>query len=490
MITGAVKLIHSSAMHRRTVVQGIAAGLGLSLLRTRSSVADILPKSAIPEMAKFGFADDQVGFVVLDPSTGEALDAHNPNALFIPASVAKLATVYPAWRVLGADFHFHTRLYHTDGTLYLQGGGDPVLTAVDMRRALSAIPIKSLPKWQAFVYDAGLIAHRSEVNPTQPVAAVYNAGFGALNVDFNRIQVSWSRKAGGIVVFRARAVADGLNVPADWITFSPATDDLPPGANFVYAGDETGQRWVYPRGLPASLEDDGALFLPVKDAAGNTIQVFRRIAQIMGFALPPAVPGIVPAGAALVGEIPSKTFPEIVTGLLKFSNNMTAELIGLNLSRQLTGQTVETAQSAGLTMDWLRKNLPQADWQGFNLVNHSGLSTENRASPLQIASILAAMAQDPALVATLAKDGKGGAKAATAAKSGTMDFAGGLAGFFTASSGRRLAFAIFGIDAARRTKLDQTADARVLAPTPGSRTWTGRLHALEDAMISRWHHTL
>jgi D-alanyl-D-alanine carboxypeptidase/D-alanyl-D-alanine-endopeptidase (penicillin-binding protein 4) len=477
-------------MHRRTVVTGIVAGLGLSLLRARHSAADIAPRSAIPELDKFGFSDDQVGFVVIDPATGEALDAHNPNALFIPASVAKLATVYPAWQVLGAGFLFRTRLYRTGATLYLQGGGDPVLTALDMRRAMPALQAKGLPKWQNFVYDAGLIAHRSEVNATQPIAAVYNAGFGALNVDFNRIQVSWSREAGDVVVFRARAVADGLNVPADWVTFSPSTDDLPPGANFVYAGDETGQRWVYPRDLPASLNDDGALYLPVKDAARNTVAVFCRIAQIMGIPLPPAIPGQVPADATPIGDIPSKSFPEIVTGLLKFSNNMTAELIGLNLSRQLSGQALETGQSVGLTMDWLKKNLPATDWQGFNLVNHSGLSTENRASPLQIASILAAMARDQVLVATLAKDGKGGPRAATAAKSGTMDFAGGLAGFFTGSSGRRLAFAVFGIDAAKRANLDQTADTRVLAPTPGSKTWTGRLHAVEDALISRWHQSL
>jgi D-alanyl-D-alanine carboxypeptidase/D-alanyl-D-alanine-endopeptidase (penicillin-binding protein 4) len=476
-------------MHRRTVVTGLAAGLGLSVLRAHSAIADLAMRSTRPEIARFGFSDDQVGFVVIDPATGRMLDAHNPDALFIPASVAKLATVYPAWQVLGAGFQFRTRLYRTGGTLYLQGGGDPVLTALDMRRALPALQATGLPKWQAFVYDAGLIGHRSEVNAAQPVAAVYNAGFGALNVDFNRIQLSWSRKS-GIVVFRARAVADGLNVPVDWVTFGPATGDLPPGANFVYAGDETGQRWIYPRDLPASLSDEGALFLPVKDAAGNTVAVFRRIAEIMGISLPPAIPGTVPADATPIGEIAGKPFPQVVTGLLKFSNNMTAELIGLNLSRRLTGRAVETGQSVGLTMDWLKRNLPDTDWQGFTLVNHSGLSTENRASPRQIAAILAAMAKDPVLVGTLAKDGKGGAHAATAAKSGTMDFAGGLAGFFNGSGGRRLAFAIFGIDAARRAKLDQTADVRILAPTPGSRAWTGRLHALEDAMISRWNRSL
>lgn len=476
-------------MHRRTLVTGLAAGFGLSLLRAHSAVADLVSKPVKPEIAKFGFADDQIGFVVLDPATGEVLDAHNPDALFIPASVAKLATVYPAWQVLGAGFQFHTALYRTGATLYLQGGGDPVLTALDMRRALPALQAAGLPKWQDFVYDAGLIGHRAEVNATQPIAAVYNAGFGALNVDFNRIQVTWNRKA-GIVVFRARAVADGVNVPADWITFSPATDDLPPGANFVYAGDETGQRWVYPRDLPESLSDEGAIFLPVKDAARNTVAVFRQVAAVSGLSLPSAVPGAVPAGAELVGEIATKSFPEIVTGLLKFSNNMTAELIGLNLSRQLSGRAMETAQSVGLTMDWLKKNLPGTDWRGFNLVNHSGLSTENRASPLQIAAILRAMAQDPILAATLAKDGKGGPHAQTAAKSGTMDFAGGLAGLFTARGGRRLVFAVFGLDASRRSELDQTADVRILARTPGSSGWTGRLHALEGALISRWHESL
>jgi D-alanyl-D-alanine carboxypeptidase/D-alanyl-D-alanine-endopeptidase (penicillin-binding protein 4) len=91
---------------------------------------------ATPEtkaIAKAGFAPEDIGFVLIDLDDGRALSEQTADALFIPASVAKLATVYPAQRILGADYKFQTRLYRVGNALYLKGGGDPVLTNIELR---------------------------------------------------------------------------------------------------------------------------------------------------------------------------------------------------------------------------------------------------------------------------------------------------------------------------------------------------------------------
>jgi D-alanyl-D-alanine carboxypeptidase/D-alanyl-D-alanine-endopeptidase (penicillin-binding protein 4) len=437
-------------------------------------------------IAKAGFAPEDIGFVLIDLDDGRALSEQTADALFIPASVAKLATVYPAQQILGADFKFQTRLYRAGNALYLKGGGDPVLTNIELRDLAKQIQaLKPDGGWKAFFYDVRATGSVPEVSDGQPIQATYNAGVDALSVDFNRVQVSWSREEGKLV-FHARAVADGLNVPADWVKFLPAESAPPPGANFLYAGDASGERWLYAPDLPETLPEEGAIFLPVKQPARNTALVFREIAKRNGVPMPEPQAGAVPADATLVATVESPPLSDVMTGLLKFSNNMTAELIGLATSAKLTGKVLDPRASSAALGDWLRQHLSYVDWTGFKLVNHSGLSSESRASPRQIAAVLIAMAREPVLAGMPNRIMGDDPKAAAAAKSGTMDFACGLAGFLTGKSGKRLAFAVFVLDRDKRTALDASFDRRILQPTPGARNWLGRAHALENTLLKSW----
>jgi D-alanyl-D-alanine carboxypeptidase/D-alanyl-D-alanine-endopeptidase (penicillin-binding protein 4) len=434
-----------------------------------------------------GFAPADIGFVLIDLDDGRALAEQTADALFIPASVAKLATVYPAQQVLGADYRFQTRLYRSGDSLYLKGGGDPVLTNIELRDLALQIQAQA-PQggWKNFFYDASGVGSAPEVSGDQPIQATYNAGVGALSVNFNRIQVNWAHDEAGKLAFHARAVADGLNVPADWVRFLPAGSEPPPGANFLYAGDASGESWLYAPDLPETWPQEGAIFLPVKHPALNTAQVFRALAKRSGIALPEPRADTVPVNATPIATVESPPLAEVMTGLLKFSNNMTAELIGLAASQRLTGRVLDPRASSAALGDWLRQRLSYVDWTGFKLVNHSGLSSESRASPRQMAAILMAMAREPVLAGMPNRIMGDDPKAEAAAKSGTMDFACGLAGYLTGKSGKRLAFAIFLLDRDKRAALDASFDRRVLAPTPGARNWLGRAHALENTLLKGW----
>jgi D-alanyl-D-alanine carboxypeptidase/D-alanyl-D-alanine-endopeptidase (penicillin-binding protein 4) len=440
-------------------------------------------------ISKAGFAADDIGFVVVDLDQVRPVAEWNADQLFIPASVAKLATVYAAEQILGPDFKFQTRLYRAGDTLYLQGGGDPVLTNIELRD-LARLLKSGENGWRGFVYDASALKGAPEVDDGQPIQAVYNAGFGALDLDFNRIQVNWSRGDDGKLSFKTRAVADGLNVPADWISFLPAQSEPPPGANFLYAGDAKGERWLTAPDLGETLPEEGAIFLPVKDPARNTAQVFRALAAMQKVDLPAPVAGTVPANADLIGTVESPPLAEIIKGLLKFSNNITAELIGATAMQKQTGHVLSQEESGAALAAWLKNRFPSVEWRGFTLVNHSGLGTRNRASPRQIAGILTALSRDPVLAGLMNRIMTDDPKAAAAAKTGTMDFACGLGGLFTGKSGRRFAFAMFLYDRDRRAKLDASFDRRVLAPTPGAESWLGRAHALENSLLKDWRDRL
>ncbi len=442
-------------------------------------------------IAKARFDPEDIGFVVVDLDQVRPVAEWNADQLFIPASVAKLATVYAAEQILGPDFRFVTKLYRAGDTVYLQGGGDPVLTNIELRDLARMLKeVKADHDWKALVYDESALKGAPEVDDQQPIQAVYNAGFGALDLDFNRIQVNWSRGEDGKLTFKTRAVADGLNVVADWIPFMPATTEPPPGANFLYAGDAGGDRWLTAPDLPEMLPEDGAIFLPVRKPGQNAAEVFRKMALDLGAKLPDPVSGVVPADAMLIGQVESPPLSEIIKGLLKFSNNITAELIGATAMQKLTGRVLTQQESGAALSAWLKDRFPAVEWRGLTLVNHSGLGNRNRVSPRQIAGILTALSRDPVLAGLMNRIMTDDPKAEAAAKTGTMDFACGLGGLFTGKSGRRFAFAMFVTDRDKREKLDVTFDRRVLTPTPGAENWLGRARSLENALLKDWRDRL
>ncbi|MEO1687340.1 MAG: D-alanyl-D-alanine carboxypeptidase, partial [Pseudomonadota bacterium] len=67
-----------------------------------------------------------------------------------------------------------------------------------------------------------------------------------------------------------------------------------------------------------------------------------------------------------------------------------------------------------------------------------------------------------------------------AAKTGTLNFVRGLAGYITSASGRRLVFCIFSEDLARRAAM---RDGRA---TGSSRAWGGRARGMERKLVRSW----
>jgi D-alanyl-D-alanine carboxypeptidase/D-alanyl-D-alanine-endopeptidase (penicillin-binding protein 4) len=127
---------------------------------------------------------------------------------------------------------------------------------------------------------------------------------------------------------------------------------------------------------------------------------------------------------------------------------------------------------------------------GFDLQNHSGLSAQSRVTPRRMAAFLVAAHRHPRLgplLDAVLKDHpieppEGGGLAPSAqAKTGTMNFTRGLAGFITTGNGRRLAFAWFANDLPRREAgLDEAGPGR------GARGWRNAAVYHERRLLTRW----
>src|SRR5689334_2265325 len=84
-------------LHRiRSFMRRFLAVLFLTALWISPALAEPQATPETKAIAKAGFAPEDIGFVLIDLDDGRALSEQTADALFIPASVAKLATVYPA----------------------------------------------------------------------------------------------------------------------------------------------------------------------------------------------------------------------------------------------------------------------------------------------------------------------------------------------------------------------------------------------------------
>ncbi|QCO03513.1 D-alanyl-D-alanine carboxypeptidase/D-alanyl-D-alanine endopeptidase [Azospirillum argentinense] len=449
-------------------------------------------------IARNGFSADDVGYVLFDPDSGAVLAERQPAKPFAPASVAKLPAMAAALAVLGPDHRFETTLHITgrlgdgvlDGDLILKGGGDPSLSSeglTELLRDLGALGVTRVTG--RFLYDTSALPEMSEIDAGQPWTAGYNTGVGALSLNFNRFRFDWARPAaaGQPVRVSAWSVSDAGRVPLDSVTvqlgagtgaaFTPliAADGQP--AN----GEAEGERWRFaPQpGMAASL------WLPVTRPGLAAAHVFRRLAAEAGIALPAPTPGAVPSTATLAALHRSEPLEVLARQVLRYSNNLSAELIGLAAARRLDPAVQTLPESAAVLTAPAMLAAPRTDWTGLRLLNHSGLSAASRITPAQTMALI--QGAGPAVLALLPGEDEGKVlPPGVRAKSGTLAYAKALAGTLTTAGGRTLGFAFFVTDEPQRAAMDRTMDRRIAEIPPEARAWLARARKLQADLLELW----
>ncbi|MGR0184948.1 D-alanyl-D-alanine carboxypeptidase/D-alanyl-D-alanine-endopeptidase [Azospirillum aestuarii] len=453
-------------------------------------------------IARSGFSPDDVGYVLFDPGSGAVLAERQPAKPFAPASVAKLPAMAAALAVLGPEHRFETTLHVTgrlgtgrlgdgvlDGDLILKGGGDPSLSSeglTELLRDFGALGVTRVTG--RFLYDTSALPEMPEIDAGQPWTAGYNTGVGALSLNFNRFRFDWARSAAGQPVrVSAWSVSDTGRVPLDSVTvqlgagagaaFTPlvAADGQP--AN----GEPEGERWRFaPQpGMAASL------WLPVTRPGLATAHVFRRLAAEAGIALPTPVPGAAPPTATLAALHRSEPLEVLARQVLRYSNNLSAELIGLTAARRLDPAVRTLPESAAVLTAPAMLAAPRTDWTGLRLLNHSGLSTASRITPAQTMALI--RGAGPAVLALLPGEDEGKAlPPGVRAKSGTLAYAKALAGTLTTASGRTLGFAFFVTDEPQRAAMDRTMDRRIAEIPAEARAWLARARKLQADLLEVW----
>ena len=446
---------------------------------------------AAKQVENAGLAAKDVGYLVVDLDTGEVLAEYNADMAFIPASVVKIPTFASALPILGRDHQFLTTLYADGpvedgilrGSLILHGGGDPFLTGDDLQAMAKGLVEAGISAVEGpFLYDASALIETPQINTMQPEAVGYNTGISALSLNFNRVRLNW-RNEGSNRSAAVTAMSENLNLPLDTVGLAFADESLP--GPFVYDGAPGHDNWL----LSADIEPRGEDWLPVANPSLITATVFRELALTEGVQLAEPQAGTMPPDAQPIVIHESPDLAEITKGVLRYSNNLSAELVGLAASTTLAARNLSLDQSAGALGAWWKLRAPGTDWSSLVMENHSGLSSRSRATPRQIVTMLevAADTEAPDEFHDLLREIQWkGVKGSARVKTGTMSYVRGLAGYIDTAKGNRLAFAIFANDLDKRNALDAAFDPHVRVVDPDSRRWRRRALNLEQALTTDW----
>lgn len=457
---------------------------GAAPVAARAASAAAAPDAAaLVAAAQLG---GKVGFVVADARTGQVLEAMNGSEPMPPASVAKAITALYALEMLGPGYRFPTRLIGTGpvqggvlrGDLVLAGGGDPTLetdTLGDMAAALRGAGVGGIAG-RFLVWDGALPFVRA-IDTSQPDWLGYNPAVGGLNLNFNRVHFEWRRAQGG---WQLNMDARGNRyVPKAYTTrMALANRDLP-----VYTYSDRGkvEEWTV---AASALGNGGSRWLPVRKPDAYAGDVFQTLARAQGIALPdPQSLRGRPEGRVLV-ERASVDLRPMLFDMLKYSNNLTAEAVGMAASLR---RGVGSHSGSGPAMsDWLAG---RAGAQS-RFVDHSGLGGASRISAQDMVAALARLGPQHQLRGLMKefvmRDANGKAvpnhPVRVEAKTGTLNFVSTLAGWIGTPSGGDLVFAIFTGDVARRDSIPDSLRER----PPGGREWVGRSKRLQQQLIERW----
>ncbi|MGB0960835.1 MAG: D-alanyl-D-alanine carboxypeptidase/D-alanyl-D-alanine endopeptidase [Halocynthiibacter sp.] len=430
------------------------------------------------------------GVAIYDFQKKKITSRHNDGAMLPPASVMKVITAQYALEALGADFRFETGVYATgpvqdgvvQGDVILKGGGDPMMDSDHLGDLAMQLKTKGIRKITGrFLIDDTALPTVPYIDGDQPVQAGYDPTISALNLNFNRVHFEWKPVGGGKYTLAMDARAKRYQPQVTRVKAHLSDRDLP---IFTHERSSDGEAWSVAR---RALGRGGSRWLPVRDPALYVGDVFRTLARSHGVVLPMAERGVA-ANATRVGVHYSDPLHEIIRLTLKYSTNLSAEIMGL-MATQKRGKSASSLKASAKAMTTWARALIGPGSGGLKLMDHSGLGAKSRVTAYGMVSLLAAF-EGRGQIRELLKPIKERHKTDPSlkrpentilAKTGTLDFVSSLAGYVETADGKLFGFSVMSGDLKARR-----AGKRAKREVPkGARSFNKRAKSLQRAVLRK-----
>ncbi|MFT0476651.1 D-alanyl-D-alanine carboxypeptidase/D-alanyl-D-alanine-endopeptidase [Pseudomonas antarctica] len=409
-----------------------------------------------------------VSLVVRDARSGNTLYQHNPRTRLMPASNLKLLTTAAAMDLLGPQYRFSTQLLSNGirqgdrltGNLYLRGLGDPTIQFADYQALAAQLASQGVRQVQGDLVfdDTWFDAERLGVDWSHDdETTYYGAQISALTVSPNS-----DFDAGSVLVTAKAPVRVGVPVsvevfpPTDYLQLSNRAVSGP--GNTYGINRRHGTNLLQLSGAVAPGRQSQQL-VSVWEPTQLVANLFEQALKQQGITvLGRRVMGATsPAGVTVLAEHQSAPLQELITPLLKLSNNNMSEALLKAMGRK-TANSGTAAAGVVAVAGFLKRQ--GVDTATLKQVDGSGLSRQNLVSAQTLTDLLLAASKQPwfnawynALPIAGNTDRMTGgslryrlrgtpAQNNLHAKTGSMGGVSSLSGYITGAHGRRLVFSM------------------------------------------------
>jgi len=285
---------------------------------------------------------------------GRIVYKQNETTKYIPASTLKLLTALSAIHHLGQDFRFRTEFYtDPEQNLKIKGYGDPLLTS-EVWQQIACVVAKKIPEINNLILDNSYFSKDLIIPGIGHSTNPYDAPSGALCANFNT--VFFDHDSQGRI-----------------ISAEPQTPMTPFAREKIrLLGLEKG-RYTFSHDQQDASRYAGELFLYFSKKSG----IKTRGDILQGVAAPD--------DKLIYTHLSGFALDQVIKNMMAFSNNFVANQICIAVGTRVYGPPGTLEKGIKVISDYAETTLGLKD---ITLVEGSGISRENRVSPLDMARIL------------------------------------------------------------------------------------------------------
>lgn len=420
------------------------------------------PRAAIKQQL---VPEESVTVVVRNVQSGEDLIEVNARVPRQPASVIKVLPTFAALDMLGPAYLWKTRAWADGpvvkgvlaGNLYLQGGGDPLMT---------------IERWWRFVTDlrqTGLRSIQGDVIVDEGYFAAIDQFPGdfdgrpwrTYNVLPNALLVNLQSSE---FIVRPRDGGPGIDVTVDPMPANLVVENRLQAVDARCVGKNRTFGVTSPAGNPNKVIVSGtfstrcprqAVRRVIMTPADFAYGTFRTLWQQLGGEIKGGLlRAPTPKSATLLLTQDSPSMSEVVRVTNKYSSNVMARTLVLTLAAERTGIPATTAAGEAVIAGWLKSR--DLEFPELVIGNGSGLSRQARISGDSMARVLQSAWKSryaPEFLSSLALAGLDGTlrerferlddPSRVRMKTGQLEGVSAIAGYVTGDSGKTYVVVVF-----------------------------------------------
>lgn len=303
-----------------------------------------------------GFCSDKTAGFILGDSNGRVLYSQNKETYFTPASILKILTSLVVIHHFGRNHRFETHYYFNpvSNDLYIRGFGDPLFISETIYSLVRNIKSQIKTRYIRHIICDTSFFSQNIIIPGKGVSLnPYDSSVGALCANFNTINFIWDNT----------------------------------GNRFVSAEPQTPLLDIFQDKIKKSGLKKGRIVLSGGESRIYASLLIRHFLEDIGL----KVTGDVREGTMPQTKQGNHVFhspyaiTEVVSKLLKFSNNFMANQLLLSMGAFVYGPPATLEKGILAVQEYSLKNLGLTKLQ---IIEGSGISRQNKLTPVQMITVL------------------------------------------------------------------------------------------------------